>query len=94
MEERRHPWGTFVATFGISVLIARLCGWSWDKIWRHYAAWIVIVYAAIVGFGVVGDIWLSIYDHVPHVLLLGALVGVLALWTLRQRVQHPPQRRP
>jgi hypothetical protein len=49
----------------------------------------VIVYAAIVGFGVVGDLWLSIYDHVPHVLLVGAFVGGLALWALREHVRHP-----
>jgi hypothetical protein len=94
MEERHHPWGSLLATFAASVLIARLWGWSWDKIWRHYAAWLVICYAAIVGFGVAGDIWLSLYNHVPHVLLLGAVVGALALWALRQHVQHPPHRGP
>jgi hypothetical protein len=77
MEERRHTWGAFLATFDVSILLARLAGWSWDKLWRHYLAWLVIVYAAILGFGVAGDIWLALYNHVPHVLLLGAFVGWL-----------------
>ena len=88
-------WGAFLVTFGASILISRLAGWSWDRIWRHYLAWLVILYAAMVGFNVAFDVWTTIYNHVPHVLLLGAFVGWLALWALRLHVRYPaPRRRP
>jgi hypothetical protein len=41
-----------------------------------------------------GELWLAIYNHVPHVLLLLAFVGWLALWALRQHVRHPWRRGP
>ena len=54
----------------------------------------MILNAAMLGLRLGGELWLAIYNHVPHVLLLLAFVGWLALWALRQHVRHPWRRGP
>jgi len=95
MHHRNHGgWGSFLWVFATGIGLARLFGWPWDKIWRHHLGWLVILYAAMLGLRLGGELWLAIYNHVPHVLLLLAFVGWLALWALRQHVRHPWRRGP
>ena len=65
---------------------------SWDTIWRHWLAWIVICYAGILAFDLFAQLFLLVDQDVPHGLLLAGFIAIMAAWAVREHLRNPPRR--